>query len=38
MNKKEKIKKMKDVRSLIDQIDDKILPLMIKRSKLVLMT
>ena len=35
MSKKEKIKKMKDVRSLIDQIDDKILPLMVKRSKLV---
>ena len=35
MNKKEEIKKMKDVRSLIDQIDDKILPLMVKRSKLV---
>jgi len=35
MNKKEKIKKMKDVRSLIDRIDDKILPLMVKRSKLV---
>ena len=35
MNKKEKLKKMKDVRSLIDQIDNKILPLMIKRSKLV---
>ena len=35
MNKKEKIKKMRDVRSLIDRIDDKILPLMVKRSKLV---
>ncbi len=35
MNKKEKIKKMKEVRSLIDRIDDKILPLMVKRSKLV---
>ncbi len=35
MNKKEKIKKMKHVRSLIDRIDDKILPLMIKRSLLV---
>ena len=35
MNKKEKIKKIKDVRSLIDRIDDKILPLMVKRSKLV---
>tara|TARA_B100001996_G_C18154019_1_gene397926 strand:+ start:114 stop:410 length:297 start_codon:yes stop_codon:yes gene_type:complete len=35
MNKKEKIKKMKDVRFLIDQIDDKILPLMVKRSTLV---
>ena len=35
MNKKEKIKKMKDVRFLIDQIDDKILPLMVKRSVLV---
>ena len=35
MNKKEKIKKMNDVRSSIDRIDDKILPLMVKRSKLV---
>ena len=35
MNKKEKIKKMIDVRSSIDRIDDKILPLMVKRSKLV---
>ena len=35
MSKKEKAKKMKDVRSLIDQIDDKILPLMVKRSVLV---
>ena len=32
MSKKEK---MKYVRSLIDKIDDKILPLMVKRSKLV---
>ena len=35
MNKKEKIKRMKDVRSSIDQVDDKILPLMVRRSKLV---
>ena len=35
MNKKEKIKKMNNVRSLIDRIDDKILPLVVKRSKLV---
>ena len=35
MNKKEKNKKMKDVRSLIDQVDDKILPLIVRRSKLV---
>jgi len=35
MNKVEKIKKMKNVRSSIDRIDDKILPLMVKRSKLV---
>ena len=35
MNKKEKIKKMNNVRSLIDRIDDKILPLIVKRSKLV---
>ncbi len=35
MNKKEKIKKMNYVRSSIDRIDDKILPLMVKRSKLV---
>ncbi len=35
MNKKEKIKRMKDVRSLIDQVDDKILPLIVRRSKLV---
>jgi len=35
MNKKEKIKKMNDVRSSIDRIDDKILPLIVKRSKLV---
>ena len=35
MNKKEKIIKMKKVRSAIDQIDDKILPLIVKRSKLV---
>tara|TARA_B100001996_G_C18136218_1_gene391151 strand:- start:143 stop:439 length:297 start_codon:yes stop_codon:yes gene_type:complete len=35
MNKKEKIKKMKIVRSAIDRIDEKILPLMVKRSKLV---
>ena len=35
MNKKEKVKQMKDVRSLIDHIDNKILPLMVKRSKLV---
>jgi len=35
MNKEEKIKKMKNVRSLIDQIDNKILPLIVKRSKLV---
>ena len=35
MSKKEKTKKMKDVRSLIDQIDDKILPLVVKRSVLV---
>ena len=35
MINKEKIKKMKDVRSLIDRIDDKILPLIVRRSKLV---
>ena len=35
MNKKEKDKEMKNVRFLIDRIDDKILPLMVKRSKLV---
>tara|TARA_B100000686_G_C16776740_1_gene968972 strand:- start:2442 stop:2738 length:297 start_codon:yes stop_codon:yes gene_type:complete len=35
MNKKEKNKKMKNVRSSIDRIDDKILPLMVRRSKLV---
>ena len=35
MNKKEKIKKMKIIRSAIDRIDEKILPLMVKRSKLV---
>ena len=35
MNKKEKIKKMKIVRSAIDRIDSKILPLIVKRSKLV---
>ena len=35
MNKKEKAKEMKNVRFLIDRIDDKILPLMVKRSKLV---
>ena len=35
MNKKEKIKKMKIVRSAIDRIDAKILPLIVKRSKLV---
>ena len=35
MNKKEKIEKMKAVRSKIDYVDDKILPLMVKRSKLV---
>ena len=35
MTKKEKIQKMKEVRSLIDRIDNKILPLIVKRSKLV---
>ena len=35
MNKKEKNQKMKNVRSLIDRIDEKILPLMVKRSILV---
>ena len=35
MNKKDKSKKMKQVRSSIDLIDSKILPLMVKRSKLV---
>ena len=35
MNKKEKFQKLKNVRSMIDRIDDKILPLIIKRSKLV---
>jgi len=35
MNKKEKIEKMKIIRSAIDRIDEKILPLMVKRSKLV---
>ena len=35
MNKKEKIQKMRNVRFLIDKIDDKILPLMVRRSKLV---
>ena len=35
MNKKEKIIKMKKVRSAIDRIDDRILPLIVQRSKLV---
>ena len=35
MNKKEKNQKMRNVRSLIDRIDEKILPLMVKRSILV---
>ena len=35
MNEKEKNKKMRNVRSLIDRIDNKILPLIVKRSKLV---
>lgn len=35
MNKKEKNIKMKAVRSMIDQIDDKILPLIVKRAKFV---
>tara|TARA_B100001029_G_scaffold178195_1_gene184365 strand:- start:341 stop:637 length:297 start_codon:yes stop_codon:yes gene_type:complete len=35
MIKKEKLQKMKLVRSSIDKIDDRILPLMVKRSKLV---
>ena len=35
MNKKDKSQKMKQVRSSIDLIDSKILPLMVKRSKLV---
>jgi|TARA_B100001540_G_C15748244_1_gene615620 Chorismate mutase len=35
MNKKEKSQKMKQVRLSIDLIDSKILPLMVKRSKLV---
>ena len=35
MNKKEKNQKMKNDRSLIDRIDEKILPLMVKRSILV---
>ena len=35
MNKKEKNKRMKIVRSMIDQIDEKILPLIVKRAKFV---
>ena len=35
MNEKEKNKKMRNVRSLIDRVDNKILPLIVKRSKLV---
>ena len=35
MNKKEKNQKMKNIRSSIDRIDEKILPLMVKRSFLV---
>jgi len=32
---KKKLNKLKDVRNAIDKLDDKILPLMIKRSQLV---
>ena len=32
---KKKLSKLKDVRNAIDKLDDKILPLMIKRSQLV---
>ena len=35
MNKKEKLHKIKKVRSMIDHTDSKILPLIVKRSKLV---
>ena len=32
---KKKLNRLKDVRNAIDKLDDKILPLMIKRSQLV---